>query len=418
MKRKYFKTMITFSLIFAMLLSVAGCSNKIQGQDIMQDVQAGDVSGVDDLSVNNVAVTDFAVRLFRASEEKGKNTLVSPLSVLCALAMTSNGAKGDTLAQMETVLGMSTEELNNYLYSYMNALPQGEKYKLNLANSIWFTDDERFAVKQDFLQTNADYYGADIYRTTFGDSAVKDINNWVKEKTDGMIPEILDKMPMEAVMYLVNALAFEAEWANTYEKGQVEKGIFTLEDGTTQDVEFMYSEESDYLEDENAIGVLKYYKDSKYAFVALLPNEGISVSDYIASLDGEHVNKLIARRSGVTVKTAIPKFEAEYSTEMSEVLKEMGMSDAFNADLADLSGLGTSTNGNIWISRVLHKTFISVGEKGTKAGAATVIEAVDECAMETIEPKSVCLDRPFVYMLIDCETDIPFFIGTMMSVNN
>lgn len=102
--------------------------------------------------VNSVALTDFAVCLFQASAEEGKNTLISPLSVLSALAMTANGAKEDTLSQMESVLGMKTEELNQYLYSYINALPQGEKYKLNLANSIWFTDDERFTVKKDFCR--------------------------------------------------------------------------------------------------------------------------------------------------------------------------------------------------------------------------------------------------------------------------
>lgn len=406
-----------FAIIISMLLLITGCSNKIKGQDIMKDVEKNEVTGVTDLSVDNVSMTDFAVRLFQASNEEGKNTLVSPLSVLTALAMTANGAKGDTLTQMETVLGMSTDELNKYLYSYINALPQGENYKLNLANSIWFTDDERFTVNQDFLQINADYYGGDIYKSAFDQTTCSDINNWVKEKTDGMIPEILDKIPYEAVMYLVNALAFDAEWADTYEKSQVENGTFTLEDGTLQDVEFMYSEESNYLEDEHAIGVLKYYKACKYAFVALLPNEDISVSDYITTLDGEHINKMIENRQGVTVKTAIPKFESEYSTEMSEVLKNMGMTDAFSGDIADFSRLGTSTNGNIYINRVLHKTFISVGEQGTKAGAATVVEAVDECAMEYDEPKIVTLDRPFVYMLIDCETNIPFFVGTMMSVN-
>lgn len=406
-----------FAVLTALLLFVSGCSNEMQGQDIMKDIQKSDVAGVEDLSANNVAVTDFGIRLFKASAEEGKNTLVSPLSVLSALAMTANGAKEDTLSQMETVLGMSTDELNKYMFSYIKALPQGENYKLNLANSIWFTDDERFTVNQDFLQINADYYGADVYRAAFDQTTCNDINNWVNEKTEGMIPEILDKIPKEAVMYLINALAFEAEWADTYEKGQVEPGIFTLEDDTTQDVEFMYSEENNYLQDEHAVGVMKYYKDCKYAFVALLPNEGVRVADYLETLDGEGLNKMIENRLNVTVKTAIPKFETEYSTEMSEVLSEMGMEDAFKDDIADFTGLGTSTNGNIFINRVLHKTFISVGEQGTKAGAVTAIEATDECALENDEPKTVCLDRPFVYMLIDCETNIPFFIGIMMNVN-
>lgn len=406
-----------FAIVITIVLLLTGCTPKIQGQDIMKDIQGGKVSGVDDLTTNNESVTDFAVRLFQASAEDGKNTLISPLSVLSALAMTVNGAKGETLSQMETVLGMPTDELNNYLYSYMKVLPQGEDYKLNLANSIWFTDHERFTVNQEFLQLNADYYGADIYRTPFDTSTLKDINNWVKNETDGMIPQILDEIPQEAVMYLVNALAFEAEWADIYEKDQVRNGIFTLEDGTTQDVEFMYGEESNYLEDEKATGFLKYYKAGKYAFVALLPKEGVSVSDYIATLDGEHVNKLITGRANPTVNTAIPKFESEYSTEMSEVLSDMGMDIAFNKETADFTGLGTSTAGNIFINRVLHKTFISVGEKGTKAGAATVVEMTDECSFEVTDTKTVYLERPFVYMLIDCETNIPFFIGTMMNVN-
>lgn len=400
-----------------MILVITACTPSMQSEDLMKDVSYNSIDGDCEVVVNSADVTDFAVRFFQASLEDGKNTLISPLSVLSALAMTVNGAKGETLTQMETVLGMPAEELNNYFYSYMKLLPQGENYKLNLANSIWFTDHERFTVNQNFLQLNADYYGADIYRTPFDTSTVKDINNWVKNETDGMIPQILDQIPQEAVMYLVNALAFEAEWADVYEKDQVRDGIFTLEDGTTQDVEYMYSEESNYLEDEKATGFLKYYKECKYAFVALLPKEGVSVSDYIASLDGEHVNKLIANRANPTVSTAIPKFESEYDTEMSEVLSDMGMDIAFNEETADFSGLGTSTAGNIFINRVLHKTFISVAEQGTKAGAATVVEMTDECAFEVTDTKTVYLDRPFVYMLIDCETNIPFFIGTMMNVN-
>lgn len=405
-----------FAMSVAMLFFITGCSPKIQGENLMKDVQTDDVSITRVSDVDSSLLTDFAVRLFQASIEEGENTLISPLSVMSALAMTANGAKKDTLSQMESVLGMSTDELNKHLYSYINALPQGENYKLNLANSIWFTDDERFTVKEGFLQINADYYGADIYKSPFDNTTLKDINNWVKDKTEDMIPEILDKIPQNAVMYLINALAFEAEWANIYKENQVRDGVFTLENGTTQGVTFMYGEESSYLEDDNAFGFLKYYQDGKYAFVALLPKENVSVSEYVKSLDGECLNRLLENPLETTVSTAIPKFETEYSTEMSEVLSEMGMPDAFDKDKANFVGLGTSTGGNIYINRVLHKTFISVAEKGTKAGAATVVEAVKECAVAMEEPKIVYLDRPFVYMLIDCEYNIPFFIGSMMNV--
>ncbi len=406
-----------FAMIVAMLLFVTGCSPKIQGEDLMRDVKQDEKPVVQMSEVNSVALTDFAVRLFQASAEEGKNTLISPLSVLSALAMTANGAKEDTLSQMESVLGMKTEELNQYLYSYMKVLPQGEKYKLNLANSIWFIDDERFTVKEGFLQINKDFYGADVYKTPFDNTTVKDINNWVKEKTDGMIPEILDKISHNEVMYLINALAFEAEWASAYRGSQIRDGIFTKEDGQKQDVEFMCADENVYLEEENATGFVKYYKDNKYAFVALLPKEGVSINEYVKSLNGENLNRLLTNTLNATVRTAIPKFETEFDVEMSDILCDMGMTDAFNEDKANFVDLGTSTRGNIYINRVLHKTFISVAEKGTKAGATTVVAMADKCAVMEEDPKSVYLDRPFVYMLIDCATNIPFFVGTMMSVN-
>ena len=208
MKRnKKFFALVSLLLICVISANFYGCTSA-QAADLMEGITPNEITATGDISQGNAAVADFAVRLLRASNKTGENTLISPLSVLCALAMTANGAKGETLEQMEKVLGMTTEELNLYLYSYMNSLPQGERYKLSLANSIWFTDHERFEVNQDFLQTNADYYGADIYKALFNNSTLKDINDWVKERTDDMIPNILDEIPDEAVMYLVNALAF------------------------------------------------------------------------------------------------------------------------------------------------------------------------------------------------------------------
>ncbi len=361
-------------------------------------------------------IADFGVRLFKESFDADKNTLISPLSVLAALAMTANGADGETLVQMESVLGANVETLNTYVKSYIEALPQSEKSKLSLANSIWFTDDERFTVNDDFLQTNADYYRADIYKAPFNSATCRDINSWVKEKTDGMIPKVLDQIPEDAVMYLINALAFDAEWQEIYEKYQVSDAVFTAEDGSERTVDMMYSDEYGYLENENSTGFIKYYKQSKYAFAALLPNEGVTLSDYVASLDGGEIYEMLSNPSGAAVEAGLPKFEFEYSCEMADILAKMGMPDAFNPTVADFTKLGTSTRGNIFINRVLHKTYISVGEKGTKAGAVTVIEMADCAAAEIIEPKRVILDKPFVFMLIDTQTNLPFFIGTVTDI--
>ena len=399
-------------LAVSVLLNVTGCM-AISATNLMTGVVPNKVTPKSDMETGNTAVTGFAVRLFNATLD-GENILLSPLSVMSALAMTMNGAGGDTLAEMESVLGMSKEELNLYLYTYVRSLPKGEKYKLNIANSIWFTDDERFCVNRDFLQTNADYYGADIYKAPFDDQTLRDINNWVRKETDGMIPKAIDELSPDAVIYLVNALAFDAEWAKIYEDHQIRDGKFTKEDGTEQNVEFMYSSDGKYIEDESATGFIKYYKDHKYAFAAILPNEGVSVSEYLATLDGEKLNTLLLGAESVALNTAIPKFKTEYSTEMSEILCDMGMPLAFDPKNADFKGLGESTRENIFISNVIHKTYIEVGEKGTKAGAVTVIEMNDATAKPPDEIKEVYLDRPFVYMLVDCENNIPFFIGTMM----
>ncbi len=406
-----------FCITFTAVFFAFNGNNTVKAEDLMEGITPNRVYKVE-LAENNAKVSDFAVRLLQASAKEGENTLISPLSVLCALAMTVNGAEGETKSQMEAVLGMTAEELNRYIYTYINSLPQGEKYKLNLANSIWFKDSPAFTVNKEFLQINADYYGASIYKAPFDRSTLKDINNWVDEKTEGMIPNILDKIPEDVVMYLVNALAFEAEWQDIYSKTQVSDGKFTLEDGSIQNVEFMYNEEGRYIETENATGFIKNYSGRKYAFAALLPNEGTTVAQLVASLKGEELNDILSNPKYHTVKTKIPKFETEYSTELREVLQSMGMENAFDGILADFSKLGTSAVGNIYINRVLHKTFISVGEKGTKAGAATVVEMDNEGAyMDPPEPKTVYLNRPFVYMLIDCETNTPFFIGTMMNPN-
>ena len=404
-------------LVCAMAINLTGCTSQVQAKNLVENMTPKDVEPTTDLSSQNDAVTDFALRLFQNTNTTTENTLISPLSVLCALSMTANGANAKTLEEMEQVLGMTPEDLNQYLYTYVRNLPQGENYKLSLANSIWFTDDERFTVRENFLQTLTDYYKADIYAAPFDNQTCKDINNWVEENTDGMIPEILDQIPPNAVMYLINALAFDARWSETYKKYQVREGDFTKEDGTIQKADFMYSTEHSYLEDDRATGFVKYYKGGKYAFVALLPKDGIDLSQYISSLTGDALHDLLNEPAYTTVYTSIPKFESEYSVEMSEILKAMGMTSAFDPATADFTDLGSSTAGNIYINRVLHKTYISVEEEGTKAAAVTAVEPGDGAAIEQEEPKEVYLDRPFVYMLIDCENNIPFFMGTMTDMD-
>ena len=416
--KKMICLILSILLLGAMTLSLAACGAKASVEkphNLTEDVTAHPPAEASDPAMAAARLTDFGLRLFREGQTEGKNTLYSPLSVLCALSMTANGAQGETRTQMEAVLGMKVEDLNAFLYAYIQELSREGDDRMSLANSIWFTDDERFTVNQDFLQTNADYYGADLYRAPFNDATCKAINDWVKNKTDGMIPQILDRIPADAVMYLVNALAFEAEWAEPYLEHQVREGDFRLSLDEAETVEFLYGREHAYLETDNATGFLKYYMGGQYAFAALLPNEGVTVTELVNSLDGAQLHELLNHPVSVPVDTAIPKFETKYDVELSEALADMGMPLAFDGGRADFTALGTADE-NIYISRVLHKTFISVTEQGTKAGAATVVEMAKNTSIGPgfDEVKKVYLDRPFVYMLVDMRTGTPFFIGTMM----
>lgn len=407
------RRIVSLMMIFSLCVGLAACARG-KAEDLMVTVDPGEITTLTDLHKDSPVVADFGLNLFRESMESGENTLISPLSVLCALAMTANGAEEETLAQMEAVLGLDVQALNTWISSYMNRLKLNEDAKLSLANSIWFKDTESFAVNQDFLQTNADYYNAGVFKAPFDESTCRQINNWVKENTGGMIRDILDEIPESVVMYLVNALAFEANWQEIYEENAIRDGEFITEDGTRQNVQMMHSTENAYLEDDLARGFLKYYEGGGYAFAALLPNRGVSVEEYLASLTGESLISLLENAETATVQATMPRFEMEYDVEMSEILEAMGMERAFDSAKADFTGLGTSTDGNIYISRVLHKTFIRVDGKGTKAGAATVVEMDNECAIEPMEVEVVTLDRPFVYLIIDTHTNLPFFIGTMM----
>ena len=391
-----------------------GTPRAVAAENLMKGVAANPVSAVADLSADSVAVTDFAVRLFQNSVTEGENTLVSPLSVLCAIAMTANGAQEETLAQMEETLGLDVDSLNSWLHTYMEMLPRSKQTRLRLANSIWFKQDEKFVIERDFLQTNADYYEAGLYGAPFDDRTLKDINNWVDSNTDGRIPEILSELDPDAVMVLVNALTFDARWQNIYTENQVREKTFTTENGAQRKVELMHCDEYRFLEDELATGFIKYYEGRDYAFAALLPNEGVTVAEYTASLTGEGLQEMLRSVSQEEVFTAIPRFESETSLELSDALKAMGMPKAFDDVLAEFYGIGNYAGESLYISGVQHKTFIKVDEKGTEAGAATAVAMEPTESAPPADPKEVILDRPFLYLLIDCETNTPFFIGSMM----
>lgn len=403
------KRIIAVFLCAVMAFScLTGCMSA-NAEDLMKGVSARDTDGSFSEADADV-ISDFSLRLFKSCA--GDGAVISPLSVLYALAMTANGAGGETLAQMEEVLGAEISKLNPALKYCTDTL--GEELKC--ANSIWYNDASVFTPDAGFLQTNADYFGAGLFRLPFDDAALRQINKWVEDNTDGMIKDMLDSIPPEAVMYLINALSFDAKWQDKFDKDLSTDGIFTAANGEKQNVRFMHSNEHHYIDDENAKGFMKYYEGGKYAFMALLPDEGVSTDEYIGSLTAEKLRSFISGTStGVLVNVAMPEFKADFSLELSDILKSMGMENAFDSVKADFSHMGDCEGNGLCIGRVLHKAHIEVTETGTKAGASTVVEMRCESAMigETV---SVELDRPFVYMIVDTNSCIPVFMGTCSSI--
>ncbi len=367
------------------------------------------------------AYMDFTLRLLKGctasdadsdAEPKEENMMISPLSVITALGMTANGAKNETLSQLESAIGLDLATLNMFLSSYLDTFPNGDGYRLTPANSVWYRDTESLHVEPDFLQNMNFHLNADVYPEAFDDSTCEKINEWVYMNTDGMIKKLLDEIPTDVVMYLINALAFDSEWAEEYKDTAVHENTFTTASGIEQSVDMMYSEESRYLRSDDALGFLKFYKDEKYAFVGILPNEGITLDDYIADLTPGKLTDMLGTVYGDEINARLPKFEAEYSVTMNDQLKSMGITDLFDSASCDLSGMAQSDAGNIYVSRVLHKTFISVDEKGTKAAAVTAVECTAE-SISISEPINIWLDRPFLYMIVEWENRVPVFIGTV-----
>lgn len=363
---------------------------------------------------------DFSVRLLQnaagAKVAKGKNALLSPESVICALAMTANGAGGNTLAEFEKVLcgNVGRDEYNHTLYALNANLTSSENVKFNLANSIWLK--KGFHAKKDFIRKNQSLFDAEVREVPFNDKTLKEINGWVKEKTNGMIKKILDRVSPDTVAALINSLAFEGRWSSPYREYNIRKNqIFTDAGGNEDKAVMLCGTESSYMEDDKAAGFVKYYQGGEFAFMAVRPNDGVTVSDYLRDLTGEkflNLYNMSKTSNNIIVHTMMPEFSYDDSVELRNPLRTMGIQDAFSRDRADFTNM---IRENAYISNVLHKTHIELDRNGTKAAAVTAVVAKATSAMpdpNRVE-KTVNLDKPFLYAIVEAKTGFPVFLGVV-----
>jgi serine protease inhibitor len=359
----------------------------------------------------------FAFQIFKelVEEDAGKNIFISPFSISTALAMTYNGAEGSTEESMSETLeyqDMPQEQINSGYLALLESLERADReVALDIANSIWIHDEFESNVYNDFKNTLSEYYLSGIYPRPFDDPrTIVEINDWISDKTNKKIEEMIDSIDPDTRMFLINAIYFKGDWVTPFENKATKKRDFYLSDGSvvrpdtmSVDGDFMYYSGEDF-----SAARLPYGRD-KIAMYIFLPDEGIKVDSFIDTLSQssfeEFIDELKLTR-GLNVR--LPKFRVEYGVKrLNDALTEMGMGVAFHVHQADFSGMASLDEGNLYIDYVDHKAFIDVNEEGTEAAAATVVTV----AVESGPAWTFYVDRPFFFVIRDDRSKTILFMG-------
>ena len=358
---------------------------------------------------------DFGFDLLQrinAETEAGENMCVSPLSVSLALAMTYNGAGGDTEKAMKDALklaGFTSDEINELYRDLTQALISDDpKVQLEIANSIWYRND--FVILDDFIERNEVYYDARVEALDFSDPGAKDIiNGWVSDRTHKKIESIVDQISAQSFMFLINAIYFKGQWKYEFDKDETQVLPFYKEDGTIADAPTMRMEaDLNMLQTELFDAVELPYGKGNIAMYVLLPNQVFRVDDIVEALDNDSwVEYLQGFHEQKEVKLQLPKWKSEFEMALNPMLIDMGMEVAFT-DAADFSRI--LPGAPLRISKVKHKTFIEVNEEGTEAAAVTSVEI----ELTSISGKYFTVDKPFVYLIAEKNTGAVLLAGKVM----
>ena len=362
------------------------------------------------------ANNQFGFNLFNEirKTEPDTNIFISPLSVSVALAMTLNGAADDTEQAMINTMQLkdANSESINLGYALLQQVLQtsDSKVTLTIANSLW--GRQGFTFNPDFLTRNTQFFNAEISTLDFNDTnSVQTINNWVNTNTNGKIPEILDEIEPNAVLFLINAIYFKGAWQTEFDPDKTSDGAFQLPTGGSQQVPMM-SRTGDYpyYYAENFQAVSLPYGDGKISMYIFLPAPDSDLGTFLESLNAENWEKWMTQFHEQELLLRIPKFKLEYGTkELNDALTTLGMGVAFDSRHANFSRMATLKSGNLYIDKVAHKTFIEVNEEGTEAAAVTVVGVV-----KTSLPPAFIADRPFFFAIRDNETGTVLFMGTVV----
>jgi len=380
-----------------MLLATGCVSAMASGSSLTQNVKSTKIN-TDDVVTESDPILKFTAEMFNLALADGEeNVFLSPLSAYLALAMLTNGAKGDTLDALLNVLGgEDLESLNILCRALINSITDTENNTIiNIADSVWF-EKNGFTVNDEFLNNAVNYFDSDAFAVDFSKtSTVKEINNWISDKTEGLIKEMLTKLDPATVAILVNTIYFNAKWQDEFTRTYKDKF-----NGTETDFMALYSVQMKYFNIDGAEGVIIPYDDGRNVFIAMKDGAELDVKKILSSAD----DKLITLN--------IPKFKLDYSKSLKDILSLMGIEIIFDEILCDVENIGTLDGGKLFVNDVVQNTAIEFNEAGTEAAAATVVEVFGTSA-PIVQPYVITFDKPFNYMIFNLDTEIPLFIGRL-----
>ncbi|MDX9880513.1 MAG: serpin family protein [Prolixibacteraceae bacterium] len=396
-----------FLIIFPLLFLTGACTDHNPVGEPPTDIEMN-------LKSAKIIESDnrFGLELFRKINEtdtEEKNIMISPLSVSLALAMVYNGAEGETREQMEEMLhkaGLTPDEINQSYKTLVTALKSHDvKVALEIANAIFYRDN--FPVKNDFLVANKNFYDAEVKALDFANTGktLETINGWVDDKTHNKIEQILDDIDPLDVMVLLNAIYFNGEWTYRFEKENTTDRAFYFADGSNKNVPTMRIEEKFNYYQNNQIEMIELpYGGGKYSMLVFLPKTGNPIDQTINLLSPENIESWTNQMTSRQKLVYLPKFEFKYGKKLNNELQSLGMTDAFNGK-ANFKGISDIF---IYISEVIHKSYIKVDERGTEAAAVTaVVIRLTSSGADDI----FAVDRPFAFAIREKDTNAILFIG-------
>lgn len=359
----------------------------------------------------------FGVRLLQ--EVNGafadSNVFLSPLSASMALGMTMNGAEGTTFEEMRSTLGFGTESYAELNASYQSliALLRGldPKVDFRIANAIYYRNTFGPAIEPAFLSEAEEFFDAEVAALDFdAPTAVTTVNAWAKDNTNGKIPQIIDRIPPDLVMLLMNAIYFKGDWRHGFDPKQTRDLPFTTHDGTVVQAKTMHRKDEFRAGTMGSTRVIELpYGGDAFVMTILLPAEGTAINDFVQGLTPTVWTDATASLTDFSGDLYLPKFTLAWEDTLNDELKRMGMVRAFIPDGAEFTRLSRSVGNHLYISFVKQKAFVDVNEIGTEAAAVTVVGV-----MPTSAPPQIRIDRPFVFALRERLSGTVLFLGKIV----